>query len=91
MKLETQVVIEKERADFAFKELTINDKPGAKDLYTLAKAYYDDATHFYNKNALLEAFELYAYTWGLLDAGARTGLFNPGKARKHYKIEQQDF
>ena len=47
-----------------------------------------DANYFYAKGKLLEAFELYSYLWGLLDAGARLGLFDPGKARKHYKIEQ---
>ena len=86
MKLESQVVKEFERTTFAFSELKVNK--GGEDLYTLARSYFDDALHFYNKGALLEAFELFAYVWGLLDAGARLGLFNPGKARKHYKIEQ---
>jgi len=88
MKLEEQVIKEFERTRFAFKELKVKANPKARDLYTLAKSYYDDALHFYQKNQLLEAFELFAYTWGLLDAGARLGLFDPGAARKHYKIEQ---
>ncbi|MBD3312713.1 DUF357 domain-containing protein [archaeon] len=88
MRLEEQVVKERERAILAFKELKVNDLPGARDLYELAKAYYDDALHFYDKEKLLEAFELFAYVWGLLDAGARLGLFDPGAARRHYKIEQ---
>lgn len=88
MKLETQVVKEKERTEFAFKELKAKDSPEAQDLYILVKSYYDDAMHFYNTGKLLEAFELFSYVWGLLDAGARLGLFEPGLARKHYKIEQ---
>ena len=88
MKLKEQVIKEHNRTTFAFKELKVNNKEGANDLYLLAKSYFDDANYFYDKNQLLEAFELFAYTWGLLDAGARLGLFNPGKARKHYKVEQ---
>jgi len=88
MKLDEQVVKEYERIVFAFKELKVNDVPKAQELYVLAKSYFDDALHFYNKGLLLEAFELFSYVWGLLDAGARLGLFDPGLARKHYKIEQ---
>ncbi len=88
MKLETQVKKEYKRTEYAFKELTVNK--GGEDLYTLAKSYYEDAKYFYNKGKKLEAFELFAYTWGLLDAGARLKLFNPGKAIKHYKIEQEN-
>ncbi len=88
MKLREEVEKEKRRAAFAFQEIKVNDKEGAKDLFELAKSYFDDANYFYEKGKLLEAFELYAYLWGLLDAGARLGLFDPGKARKHYKIEQ---
>lgn len=91
MKLETQVVKEKERTKFAFRELKVKNLREAQDLHTLAKAYYDDALHFYNTGKLLEAFELFSYVWGLLDAGARLGLFDPGNARKHYKIDQQRF
>ncbi len=86
MKLEEQVIIERDRLLFAFKELRV--KKGGEDLFELAKSYKDDALFFYEQGRLLEAFELFAYTWGLLDAGARLGVFDPGKARKHYKIEQ---
>ncbi len=89
MELESQVKKEYERTVFAFKELIVIDSPKAHELYELAKSYFDDALHFYGKGLKLEAFELFAYVWGLLDAGARLGLFNPGSARKHYKIEQR--
>ncbi len=74
------------RSTFAFKEIKI--LRGGEDLYTLAKSYFDDAKHFYDNEEYFEAFELFNYLWGLLDAGARLGIFNPGKARKHYKIDQ---
>ena len=86
MELKSQVVKEFERTSFAMSELTVNT--GGEDLYTLVRSYFDDALHFYNKGALLEAFELFSYVWGLLDAGARLGLFNPGKAIKHFKVDQ---
>jgi len=88
MKLEEQVVVERDRTVFAFKELIVKPSPEAQDLYELARSYFSDALHFYEQGDLLEAFELFAYTWGLLDAGARLGLFDPGAARKHYKIDQ---
>ena len=91
MELKSQVIKEFERTSFAMSELKVLSKPGASDLFTLVKSYFDDALHFYGKGALLEAFELFAYVWGLLDAGARLGLFEPGKAKMHYKIDIQVF
>ncbi len=88
MDLLKQVKIEKERADFAFKEIKVKNTEKAKELFELAYSYYKDANYFYSKGQFLEAFELFAYVWGLLDAGARLGLFDPGKARRHYKIDQ---
>lgn len=82
------VLKEEKRADEAFAALTVNDDPKARDLYELAFSYYEDAKHFQRNDRLLEAFELYSYLWGLLDAGARLGLFNPGIARKHFKVDQ---
>lgn len=90
MKLETQVLIEEKRADEAFCAIKVKNAPEAQELFNLAKSYYDDAKHFLAHGKLLEAFELFAYLWGLLDAGARLGLFDPGAARKHYKVEQNE-
>ncbi|MFA5406181.1 MAG: DUF357 domain-containing protein [Candidatus Nanoarchaeia archaeon] len=88
MELDSQLEKEYARTVFAFKELSVTDSQQARELYELVKSYYDDALHFYNKGLKLESFELFAYVWGLLDAGARLGLFDPGAARQHYKIEQ---
>ncbi len=82
------VLKEKSRTDEAFRAMTVKDDKSARDLYELAKSYYEDAKYFQSKGAYLEALELYSYLWGLLDAGARLGLFDPGTARKHFKIEQ---
>jgi hypothetical protein len=82
------VIKEEKRADEAFLAIKVKDNSKAKDLFKLAKSYYKDAKHFQEKGLLLEAFELYSYLWGLLDAGARLGLFDPGIARKHFKVEQ---
>jgi len=78
------------RVKFALKELKLSSKESkAKDLLTLIKSYAKDAEHFYKKGDLLECFELCSYVFGLLDSAARLGFINPGKARKHYKIEQK--
>lgn len=79
---------ELERTSFAFKELSVKDSPLAKDLFTLADSYFKDAKHFYEKKDYLKALNLFYYVWGMLDSGARTGLFDPGKAITHYKIDQ---
>lgn len=89
MKLRKKVKEELERTKFALEELRVEDSKKAKSLERLVRSYYEDARHFYEKGEFLKAFELFSYTWGLLDAGARLGIFNPGKARKHYKIDQE--
>jgi hypothetical protein len=54
----------------------------------LAKSYFTDAEHFLSEHRFLEAFELYVYIFGMLDALARLGLIDPGSARHHFKVEQ---
>jgi hypothetical protein len=78
---------EKERTDFAFRELALLDKRG-EDLLRLAKSYKKDADTFFKEKKWLEAFELYVYLFGILDSLARLGMIDPGKARKHYKVDQ---
>ena len=76
---------EKERVDFALRELRINDER-ANVVMELVNSYKEDADYFFKNKKYLEAFELYVYIFGLLDALARLNLIDPGKARKHYKI-----
>jgi hypothetical protein len=78
------------RVKFALKELKIVSKNvKARDLLRLIKSYVKDAEYFYKKGDLLECFELCSYVFGLLDSAARLGFINPGKARKHYKIDNE--
>lgn len=50
----------------------------AKDFLNMAKCYYDDAKHFYEKGDYINAFAALNYSHGWLDAGARMGLFDVG-------------
>ncbi len=78
------------RVELALKELKlISEEKKAKDLVELIKSYAMDARHFYEKKEYLESFELCSYVFGLLDSAARLGFIDPGKARKHYKIDQE--
>jgi hypothetical protein len=52
------------------------DEAKARDLVDLAKRYYEDARHFRQKGDKVTAFAAVAYAHGLLDAGARLGLFD---------------
>jgi hypothetical protein len=50
----------------------------AEDYLSMAKAYYNDAKHFYDKGDLVNAFACVNYAHGWLDAGARLGIFEVG-------------
>ena len=50
----------------------------AEDCLSMAKAYYDDARHFFEKGDYINAFGCVNYAHGWLDAGARLGLFDVG-------------
>ena len=82
---------ELERVKFAVKELKLTkETKKSKDLLMLIKSYERDAQHFFDKKEYLECFELCSYVFGLLDSAASLGFIDPGDARKHYKIEQDD-
>jgi hypothetical protein len=78
---------ERQRVMEAFAHMKLTDER-AKDVLDLAKSYRTDAEHFYEMSDYLSAFELYVYIFGMLDALARMKMLDPGKARKHFKIEQ---
>ncbi len=48
----------------------------ATDFIGMAKAYYSDGAHFFDKGDLVNAFACVNYAHGWLDAGARLGLFD---------------
>ena len=50
----------------------------AEDFYKMAKAYYDDAQHFFSEGDYVNSFACVNYAHGWLDAGARLGLFDVG-------------
>jgi hypothetical protein len=48
----------------------------AKDFLNMAKCYYSDALHFFEKKDYINAFAAINYAHGWLDAGARIKLFD---------------
>lgn len=50
----------------------------ASDFFGMAKAYFEDALHFKDKDDLIRALACVNYAHGWLDAGARLGLFEVG-------------
>ncbi len=50
----------------------------AVDLLSMAKSYFSDANHFFEKGEYVDAFACVNYTHGWLDAGARLGIFDVG-------------
>lgn len=57
------------------KGLDESRKADAEDFFDMAKRYYDDAEHFFNKGDWVLAFAALNYSHGWLDAGARIKLF----------------
>lgn len=53
----------------------------ALDVLDMAQRYYDDALHFKQKGEIVNAFACLNYAHGLLDAGARLGLFKVNDSR----------
>jgi len=48
----------------------------ALDFMKMAKSYYSDAFHFYEKGDYVNSFASVNYAHGWLDAGARLGIFD---------------
>ncbi len=87
MELRALATKERQRVSKTLPEISLIDER-AKDVVDLARSYMADAEHFYEINDYVSAFELYVYIFGLLDAIARLGMIDPGRARKHFKIDQ---
>jgi len=60
----------------------------ADDFYTMAKAYFDDAGHFYEQGDLVNAFACVNYSHGWIDAGARLGLFDVGEDDQLFTLNE---
>lgn len=54
----------------------------AEDFYKMAENYFNDASHYEDKDKLT-ALVAYSYAHAWLDAGARLGLF---ETKKDYKL-----
>jgi hypothetical protein len=85
--IKTLAAKERQRVIETIPEIKVLDDR-AKGVLELAHSYRIDAEHFYEIQDYVSAFELYVYIFGLLDALARLKLIDPGKARKHFKVEQ---
>ena len=60
----------------------------AEDCLSMAKAYYSDARHFYEKGDYVNAFACVNYAHGWLDAGARLGIFDVGCDDKLFTLAE---
>jgi hypothetical protein len=58
----------------------------AEDFLGMARAYYEDALHFREKGAPVEAFACVIYAHGWLDAGARLGIFDTGNDERLFTL-----
>jgi len=54
-------------------------KKVADDFLNMATSYYKDATFFFEKSELANAFACVNYAHGWLDAGVRLGFFDVGE------------
>jgi len=60
----------------------------AEDCLSMARAYYNDARHFYEKGDYVNAFACVNYAHGWLDAGARLGIFDVGGDDKLFTLAE---
>jgi uncharacterized protein len=51
----------------------------ADDFYTMAESYYQDGTHFLEKDDRVNALVCFSYGHAWLDAGVRLGIFKVTK------------
>ncbi|MGM5488122.1 MAG: DUF357 domain-containing protein [Nanobdellota archaeon] len=73
------------------KERTLDWQKTAHDFRDMATRYYDDATYFYKKDDLVNAFAALNYAHGWLDAGARIGLFDVGFDSTLFTVDKDMF
>ena len=60
----------------------------ADDFFRMAKAYFDDAGHFFDEGDYVNAFACVNYAHGWLDAGARLGLFDVGEDDRLFTLSE---
>ena len=60
----------------------------AEDFLSMARSYFSDAGHFFEKGDLVNAFASVNYAHGWLDAAARLGLFDVGLDDKLFTLAE---
>ena len=59
----------------------------SKEIYDMAKTYFEDAKYFYKKKNFVNAFGCVNYAHGWLDCGARLGLFDVKYDSKLFTVD----
>ena len=59
----------------------------AKDFLNMARSYYEDARHFFDRDDYVNAFACVNYAHGWLDAGAKLGLFDVGEDDQLFTLD----
>ncbi|MEM2873876.1 MAG: DUF357 domain-containing protein [Candidatus Nanoarchaeia archaeon] len=65
----------------------VSNKKEVRELYDLAKRYYEDAKYFKEKDDWISAFGALNYAFGLLDAGAKLKLFDVSAAKDLFIVD----
>ncbi|MFO7711222.1 MAG: DUF357 domain-containing protein [Candidatus Woesearchaeota archaeon] len=73
------------------KERELDWKKTAEDFLDMATRYFDDASYFYKKDDLVNAFAALNYAHGWLDAGSRIGLFDVGFDSTLFTVDKDMF
>lgn len=60
----------------------------AEDFHGMAKAYFEDAKHFFDEGDYVNSFACVNYAHGWLDAGARLGLFDVGEDDQLFTLSE---
>lgn len=65
----------------------IDSEKAGKEFLEMAKSYFSDARHFFEKGDYVNAFACLNYAHGWLDAGARLGLFDVGGDSELFSVD----
>ena len=86
MELEQFAKKEIEKIENVMNEIKLVDVNG-DELLELAKAYFKDAKHFFDKQQYLQAFEAAVIVWAYIDAGLHMKVFSvPEKFLKMFTV-----
>ncbi|MEM5802046.1 MAG: DUF357 domain-containing protein [Candidatus Aenigmatarchaeota archaeon] len=70
-----------------FKKIQLSKKKG-KELFNLAKSYFEDSKYFFEKEDFIRAFEAVVISWAYIDAGLHLKIFKiPESEKKFFTVE----